>query len=69
MKKYLAEHNINFYIINAFDIAQSVGLGGRINMVMQTAFFKLANILPVDEAVKYLKDAIKENYGHRETRS
>ncbi|HHU93130.1 MAG TPA: pyruvate:ferredoxin (flavodoxin) oxidoreductase, partial [Halanaerobiaceae bacterium] len=65
MKKYLAEHNINFYIINAFDIAQSVGLGGRINMVMQTAFFKLANILPVDEAVKYLKDAIKENYGHR----
>lgn len=65
MKKYLAEHNINFYIINAFDIAQKVGLGGRINMVMQTVFFKLANILPVDEAIQYLKDAIKENYGHK----
>ena len=65
MKKYLAENNINFYIINAFDIAQRVGLGGRINMVMQTVFFKLANILPVDEAIKYLKDAIKENYGHK----
>ena len=65
MKKYLAEKNINFYIINAFDIAQRVGLGRRINMVMQTVFFKLANILPVDEAIKYLKEAIKENYGHR----
>ena len=65
IKKYLAEHNINFYTINAFDIAQEVGLGGRINMVMQTAFFKLANILPVDEAVQYLKDAIKKTYGHK----
>lgn len=65
LKKYLAEHNINFYIINAVDIASQVGLGGRINMVMQTVFFKLANIISVDEAVKYLKDAIKKTYGHK----
>lgn len=65
MKKYLAEHNINFYIINAFDIAQEVGLGNRINMVMQTVFFKLANIIPVDEAIQYLKEAIKDSYGHK----
>ncbi|MFW6035307.1 MAG: pyruvate:ferredoxin (flavodoxin) oxidoreductase [Halothermotrichaceae bacterium] len=65
LKKYLAEHNIDLYIINAFDIAQEVGLGGRINMVMQTAFFKLAKIIPVDEAVEYLKDAIKKTYGHK----
>ncbi|MEJ6952453.1 pyruvate:ferredoxin (flavodoxin) oxidoreductase [Natronospora cellulosivora (SeqCode)] len=65
IKKYIADHNIDFYIINAVDIAQEVGLGGRINMVMQTVFFKLANILPVDEAIKYLKDAIKKNYGSK----
>lgn len=65
MKKYLAEHNIDFYIINAVDIASEIGLGGRINMIMQTAFFKLANIIPVDDAVKYLKDAIKKTYGHK----
>ncbi len=65
MKKYLAKHNIDFYIINAVDIAQEVGLGSRINMVMQTAFFKLADILPVDEAIEYLKEAIKDTYGHK----
>src|SRR6056297_60327 len=65
MKKYIAENNIDFYIINAVDIASEVGLGGRINMVMQTAFFKLADIIPVDEAIDYLKDAIKETYGHK----
>ncbi|AZO93670.1 pyruvate:ferredoxin (flavodoxin) oxidoreductase [Halocella sp. SP3-1] len=65
IKKYLAEHNIDLYIINAFEIAAEVGLGGRINMVMQTAFFKLAKIIPVDEAVKYLKEAIKKSYGHK----
>src|SRR6056297_342072 len=65
MKKYLAKHDIDFYIINAVDIAQEVGLGSRINMVMQTAFFKLADILPVDEAIEYLKEAIKDTYGHK----
>ena len=65
VKNYLAKHNINFYIINAVDIAQEIGLGGRINMIMQAAFFKLANIIPIDEAVKHLKDAIVKSYGHK----
>jgi pyruvate-ferredoxin/flavodoxin oxidoreductase len=46
-----------------------VGLGGRINMIMQTAFFKLANVIPVDEAIGYLKDQIKKLFGKRATRS
>jgi len=65
MKKYIADHDINFYIINAVDIAQEVGLGQRINMVMQTAFFEVADIIPVDEAIEYLKDAIQKSYGHK----
>ena len=65
MKRYIAEKNINFYIINAVDIASSIGLGGRINMVTQAAFFKLANVIPIDEAVPLLKDAIKRTYGKK----
>ncbi|MFY9218622.1 MAG: pyruvate:ferredoxin (flavodoxin) oxidoreductase [Tepidanaerobacter sp.] len=65
VKNYLAKHNISFYIINAVDIAQEIGLGGRINMIMQAAFFKLANIIPVEDAVKHLKDAIVKSYGHK----
>ncbi|WP_138202726.1 pyruvate:ferredoxin (flavodoxin) oxidoreductase [Haloimpatiens lingqiaonensis] len=65
MKKYIAEHNINFYTIDAVKIAQSIGLGGRINMIMQSAFFKLANIIPVEEAAKYLKDAVVQMYGKK----
>ena len=65
IKKYIAEKNINFYIINAVKIAQEIGLGGRINMIMQSAFFKLANIIPVDEAIKYLKDAVITSYGKK----
>ena len=65
IKKYMAEHKISFYTIDAVKIANQVGLGERINMVMQTAFFKLAGILPVEEAVLYLKEAIEETYGHK----
>ena len=65
MKKYIAENNIDFYTIDGVKIAQEVGLGGRINMVMQTAFFKLADIIPFDEAVEYLKQAIEDTYGHK----
>jgi pyruvate-ferredoxin/flavodoxin oxidoreductase len=65
VKSYLAKHNINFYTINAVDIAQEIGLGGRINMIMQAAFFKLANIIPLDEAIKHLKEAIVKSYGHK----
>ncbi|HWR06595.1 pyruvate:ferredoxin (flavodoxin) oxidoreductase [Sporomusa sp.] len=63
MKRYIASHSIGFYIINAVDIAQQLGLGGRINMVMQAAFFKLAAIIPLADAVRYLKDAVVQSYG------
>ncbi len=65
LKKYIAENDINFYIINAYDIAAEVGLGNRINMVMQSAFFALANVIPVDEAMEYLKDAVVKTYGKK----
>jgi len=65
VKRYLAQHKINFYIIDAVDIAQEIGLGGRINMIMQSAFFKLANIIPIEDAVKHLKEAIVASYGHK----
>ncbi len=66
VKRYLAENEINFYTINAVDVAVKVGLGpNRINMVTQSAFFKLANVIPFDEAVTLIKDAIKKTYGKK----
>ncbi len=65
MKRYLAANNINFYTLDAVKIAQEIGLGGRINMIMQSAFFKLANIIPLENAVKYLKDAVQSSYGNK----
>ncbi|MDZ5001571.1 pyruvate:ferredoxin (flavodoxin) oxidoreductase, partial [Clostridium perfringens] len=65
MKRYIAENNIDFYTLNAVKIAQEIGLGGRINMIMQAAFFKIANIIPVEDAVKYLKDAVVKSYGKK----
>ncbi len=63
MKRYIAKNEINFYTVNAVKIAGELGLGGRFNMVMQAAFFKLTNIIKLDEAVKYLKDAVEKSYG------
>ncbi|XER15629.1 Pyruvate:ferredoxin oxidoreductase [Sporomusa aerivorans] len=65
MKKYLAGNNIQMYIIDAVKIAQEIGLGGRINMIMQAAFFKIAGIIPEEDAVNYLKDAIQKSYGKK----
>ncbi len=65
MKRYIAKNNINFYTINATAVAEEIGLGNRINMVMQAAFFKLANVIPVDDAVKYLKEAVEHSYGKK----
>ncbi len=65
MKKYIAENNINFYIIDGISIAQNIGLGGRINMIMQSAFFKLANVIPVNEAVELLKNSVEKTYGKK----
>ena len=63
IKRYIAKNNINFYTIDAVQIAEEIGLGGRINMIMQSAFFKLADIIPVEDAVKYLKEAVDHSYG------
>lgn len=65
MKRYLAEKNIRFYTINAVDIAQQLGLGGRFNMIMQAAFFKLAAVIPQEKAVEYLKDSVAKTYGKK----
>ena len=65
MKKFIAENNIEFYTLNAVKIAQEIGLGGRINMIMQSAFFKIANIIPIEDAVKYLKEAVVTSYGRK----
>ncbi|NLK96161.1 MAG: pyruvate:ferredoxin (flavodoxin) oxidoreductase [Clostridiales bacterium] len=64
-KRFIANNNIKFYTINAVKIAQEIGLGGRINMIMQSAFFKLAKIIPLDDAIKYLKDAVVTSYGKK----
>jgi len=65
LKKKIAEKNLKFYNIDAVKIAEEIGLGARINMVMQTVFFKLAKVLPVDQAIKYLKQAIEKTYGKK----
>ncbi len=65
MKRFIAQNEIQFYTIDGAGIAQQLGLGGRINMVMQSAFFKLASIIPLDEAVRYLKEAVVNDYGNQ----
>lgn len=65
MKQYIAKNDINFYIIDAVAIGQEIGLGSRINMIMQAAFFKLANVIPVDEAIGYLKNSVIKAYGKK----
>lgn len=65
IKRYIAKNDIKFYIIDAVKIAQEIGLGGRINMIMQSAFFKLADIIPLADAVKYLKEAVEHSYGKK----
>ncbi|MEJ6949954.1 pyruvate:ferredoxin (flavodoxin) oxidoreductase [Natronospora cellulosivora (SeqCode)] len=65
IKRYLAEKNINFYVIDALDVAEEVGLGNRINMIMQTVFFKLTEVVPIDDAIAYLKEFIEKTYGKK----
>ncbi len=65
LKKQLAQKKANFYIINGTEIAKEIGLGNRINTVLQAAFFKLANIIPIDQAVEYMKAAITKSYGKK----
>jgi len=65
MRRTIAQKNLKFYTVDAVRIAGEVGLGGRINMVMQTAFFKLADVIPFEDAVKLLKDGIEAAYGKK----
>ncbi len=65
MKKYMAENNINFYIINATAIAEEIGLGTRTNTIMQAAFFKVANVIPYEKAEKEMKTAVYKSYGKK----
>ena len=61
-KRYIAEHNINVYTINAIDLAIEIGMGKRTNTILQSAFFALANIMPADDAIKFMKDAAEHSY-------
>ncbi len=65
MKRTIARKKLKFYNVDAVKVASEVGLGGRINMIMQTAFFKLANVLPFAQAMDLLKDSIKHAYGSK----
>jgi len=65
MRWLIAGKKLKFYNIDAVKIAGEIGLGGRINMIMQTAFFKLANVIPVDDAIAYLKDQIEKMFGNK----
>ena len=61
-KKYIAENDIKFYTVNAIDKAREIGMGKRTNTILQSAFFALANIMPIDKAVEYMKAAAKKSY-------
>jgi pyruvate-ferredoxin/flavodoxin oxidoreductase len=65
MRRYIAKNKINFYTINAVELARGLGLGNRTNMIMQSAFFNLAKVIPLDEAVGYMKGAIQKAYGKK----
>lgn len=65
VKRYIAEHNIKFYTIDGIKIGKEIGLGGRINTVLQSAFFKLANIIPTEDAVQAMKDAATATYSKK----
>ena len=64
-KKYIADNNIQLYTINAIDKAIEIGMGKRTNTILQSAFFKLAKVMPIDEAVDYMKQAAKKSYGKK----
>ncbi len=65
VKRTIANNNIQFYTIDAVEICREIGLGNRTNSVLQSAFFKLANIIPVEDAVGYMKAAIEKSYGKK----
>ncbi len=64
-KRDIANKNISFYVIDGIRIARELGLGGRVNTILQAAFFKLADIIPIEDAVKYMKQAAADSYGKK----
>ena len=64
-KKYIADNNIQLYTVNAIDKAIEIGMGKRTNTILQSAFFKLADVMPIDDAVAYMKAAAKKSYGKK----
>jgi pyruvate-ferredoxin/flavodoxin oxidoreductase len=64
-KKYIADNNIRFYTCDAEKIARELGLGNKTNAILQAAFFKLSEILPIDEATEYMKKAVRDTYGRK----
>ena len=65
VKRYLAQNNINFYTIDGVKLGKETGMGTRINTILQSAFFKLANIIPFEDALKYMKDAAEASYSKK----
>jgi len=65
MKRTIAAKNIKFYTVDAIGIAKDLGLGNRTNTILQSAFFKIADVIPMDDAVKYMKEAIFKSYGNK----
>ena len=64
-KKYIADNNIQLYTINAIDKAIEIGMGKRTNTILQSAFFKLADVMPIDDAIKFMKEAAKKSYSKK----
>jgi len=65
VKKYIADHNVQFYIVDANRIARELGLGNHANMILQSAFFKLSGVMPVEEAVQHMKEAVQKTYAKK----
>ncbi|MBQ8002490.1 MAG: pyruvate:ferredoxin (flavodoxin) oxidoreductase [Clostridia bacterium] len=65
VKRYIAENNVQFYVIDGIAIGKEIGLGNRINTVLQSAFFKLADIIPTEDAIRYMKDAATASYSKK----
>ena len=65
VKRYIARHNVQFYIVDANRIARELGLGNHANLILQAAFFKLARVMPVEDAVRYMKEAARKTYAKK----
>ena len=65
VKQYIARHNVQFYIVDANRLARELGLGNHANMILQAAFFKLSGVMPVEDAVRHMKEAVQKTYAKK----